>query len=341
VPSETSILAGIFPMHIGSHGAHSPIHIYSHSFLRFGHLEAFKRSGDELFVRSNSSVPTVLEHPCLPRDLAWHVWQGEYGVSTSHMHPDRRHGPIELRGAGNFDDCLQLAEGLIDSEVECFQPPCSFAGVYQPQLNNTKFVMLGEYDSLQAWQVQPLIAFDNMPFLEALEHQFRTICALPLATNLELFGPGGLTKNGTPPCWRGTWMFAVLTKGLRFEKSTRNIEVVQGCCDNAVGHVIYEVNFFPYKVRKDTYLHASSLTILDGLHDAGGRGLAFLTATAAAPLSGGRFAFVMAIGVAVGFVAAIFLVALGAFTFKVVARRRRRADTASGLRGLLLFGENA
>lgn len=262
VPFETSILEGIFPMHFGG-SVKGPIHLYSHSFSRFGFVDAFQRAAELLHAEklpknsssSRKGVTEVMEHPCLPTGLVWNVQPGEFGVSTTSPAPQRHGGPLQLRGSGSFEQCYALARKLIVADTPCFQPPCSMLGVYQPKLSRTKFVLFSAHDELLQWEVLALME-KGMPMLGAMRKQLRRICALPLDTQVELFGKKGLTHNGgQPPCWRGIWMLTMLKDGLGFPVNSHHPALldVADCCDHSLGHATYEANFFPYRISKTSY----------------------------------------------------------------------------------------
>mmetsp|Transcript_61992 Transcript_61992/g.139815 ORF Transcript_61992/g.139815 Transcript_61992/m.139815 type:complete len:559 (-) Transcript_61992:48-1724(-) len=245
VPMETSILADFFPMHINSEGE-GPIHLYSHSFLGYGMTDAFQRATAML----NKSVG-VVEHPCLPKGLVWHVNAGEFGVGAKAKSPERLKGPLTLQGTGDFAGCRALARKLIVL-APCSQPPCSLLGVYQPRLNETDFVVFGEYAEFASWQVS-VLSKAGKPLLQALEQQMNRICSLPVATQMELFGTRGLTTDGMPACWRGTWMLTFLNEGLRFPLDSPHLKIFEDCCTGSLGQAIYEVNFFPFRVSSWSY----------------------------------------------------------------------------------------
>jgi len=253
VPQDNSILAGFFPLHFStSQGL--PIHLYTHSFLQFGKTASFERATTELMRELNITQGSkhTLFHPCMPNNLTWHVNAGEFGVSTRSESPEREDGKIVMKGTGDFAGCEKLASRLVVNGP-CFQPPCSAAGVYQPPLRESRFVLLSSYDILSEWQVVPLVD-GGMPLLQALRKQIGRICAMPMGVQREIFTKLGLTKDarGVPPCWIGTWMLTFLSKGLKFKEDTKNLIVRKDCCDSAAGRAIYEVNFFPYQMSTDT-----------------------------------------------------------------------------------------
>eukprot|EP00928_Gymnodinium_smaydae_P067065 TRINITY_DN49_c0_g2_i1.p1 TRINITY_DN49_c0_g2~~TRINITY_DN49_c0_g2_i1.p1 ORF type:complete len:531 (+),score=92.19 TRINITY_DN49_c0_g2_i1:40-1632(+) len=251
IPREPSILAGVFPMHFGQ-SLGGPVHLYSHSYLRFGVTAAFQVATKTLMPGLNAAAVQEFEHPCLPPGVTWHVNPDEFGVSLVSPNVSRTAGPLVMRGAGSYHGCRALAKKLMPKTV-CFQPPCSFAGVYQPLLNDSKFVVFGELEEFQSWGVAPWIQ-EGMPLLAALEKQMKRICSLPSATQVELFGDTKL-----PACWKGVWLFTLLTDGMNFPVESKSLEILQGCCDVAQGRAIYEINYFPYAVKPFNTTNASIL----------------------------------------------------------------------------------
>lgn len=248
VPSETSILANIFPLHFGPL-ALGPIHLYSHSFLQLGMVASWQRATAEMLDRAGN-LSSVL-HPCLPPNASWHVDAGEFGVSLTGKHPQQHKGPLELRGTGNAAGCQAMARTLMQ-KTPCTQEPCSIYGVYQPNLANTKFVLLNRYDELVKWQVASRVTEGKEPLLQALTAQMPLVCSLPPATQEELFHR---RKQDIPACWRLVWMLTLLAEGFGFPLDSKNLEVKPGCCDTAMGHAIYEANYFPYRVMQSSYQH--------------------------------------------------------------------------------------
>lgn len=80
VPQETSILAGLFPMHFGG-SVKGPIHLYSHSFTGYGSVVAFQRA-TRVLLESHRKRKTEEEvkHPCMPTGLTWNVNHDEFGA---------------------------------------------------------------------------------------------------------------------------------------------------------------------------------------------------------------------------------------------------------------------
>lgn len=284
VPEDVSIMSSFFPMHFGG-AVKGPIHLYTHSFPRFGFVDAFQRMTTLLQAgqAGQAADAKVLDHPCLPRGLSWQVTPGQYGVSTNARWEKRDEGPLELRGTGNFEQCFSWAEKLIDKETECFEPPCSMLGVYQPRLNRSRFVLMAHHADLLNWEVLALME-KGIPLLKALHLQLPKVCALDLSTQVELFGEKGLVRGGVPPCWSGTWILTML-KGLGFSEDADPSYLIDvpDCCDNTLGHAIYEVNFFPYRIGQTSSLRIqeSRMNMLQIPRQINGKALAIAMAVSA------------------------------------------------------------
>lgn len=249
------------------------MHLYSHSFLDFGFEYSLRRSISSLvriaLGRADSNGRSVA-HPCLPLGANWETKLEEpFLGNIRHSllpHSDNssweqalvRKGKVVLRGSGDFEHCYELASSLIH-QGPCYQPPCSMLGVYQPHVEHNDFVLLGETAELGNWMVNPLVKNEKVPLLETLRKQLEVICSLPLQTQREMFGDVSLARE--PPCWRGTWILAVLVDGLHFPMNSTRISVMPDCCDASSGQAIYEVNFFPYRVDKGSWNNTVDLAM--------------------------------------------------------------------------------
>lgn len=258
VPQETSILANLFPMHFGG-SVRGPIHLYSHSFNGFGNVIAFQRATTVLLSLQKKLRPGAeqeVRHPCMPEGLEWAVDYDEFGVSINSTNPERKYGPLKLRGTGDSAGCLNLTRPLFNKDAPCLLPPCSMMGIYQPVKNGSRFVLFDKFDKFEQWEVLPLIR-QGLPLIKALEIQLPRLCSLPLETQVELFADESM-RHG-PTCWSATWLLAMLRDGLGFSPhGYPRVDVEPRCCDHTLGHATYEVNFFPYKVSRSSYMPLAS-----------------------------------------------------------------------------------
>eukprot|EP00662_Eupelagonemidae_sp_cell21_P032939 gene32939-66802_t len=123
-----SILAGMFPMHFGKFVS-GPIHLYSHSFLRYGYVSAFQRTTTQLHKEAG---------------VEWRVHAGQFGVSVDQPSPERSRGMVTLRGSSDYAWCRELV-GDNFPPTRCTAEPCSILGVYQPGVEGITFHGVGEY----------------------------------------------------------------------------------------------------------------------------------------------------------------------------------------------------
>lgn len=238
---KTSILEHMFPMHFAE-DVGGPIHLYTHSALGYGTVKAFQNTSLELLriTQKKSGRRTRLEHPCLPKGVRWHVKEGEFGFSTAGT-AEREHGDILLEGHGDYEKCAELAEGLIKQEA-CLQEPCSFAGIYQPALGNTSFVVLGEHGEIKRWGAMEEYKKDKR-LIVAVKKQMKRVCSLPESD--KVFQHDKMQLE----CWRGVWMVTMLTKALLFPEDTQQLVLVEHCCAYIQGQALYEVNFYPIELK--------------------------------------------------------------------------------------------
>jgi hypothetical protein len=97
--------------------------IYAKSFMRFGQGEALKRSYGALV--SQNPGKTTITNPCFLKG-----YQEKITVSGK---------LITFIGSSDSSACSELAKGLLHEEYECMMPPCSFMGVYTPDIKGTRW----------------------------------------------------------------------------------------------------------------------------------------------------------------------------------------------------------
>merc|ERR1712060_837646 len=108
--------------------------------------------------------------------LDWHVDNGKFGATTNGGEPQRKSGPIELAGNGDFDECSKIAK-IVIVRAPCTLEPCSLLGIYQPSLEGVTFWLQGEYANI--WRLlMTREEFTSQPLL-ALQRHGRRFCKLP------------------------------------------------------------------------------------------------------------------------------------------------------------------
>jgi|Transcript_89645 apyrase len=234
IPKEPSVLANFFPMHFGQF-SDGPIHLYSHSFQGFGYVLAFQRVSAHLYAAAKSNR---FCNPCLSRGLVWNVTE-EFGVSvvTDDANVVRDSGPIQMIGTGHFLKCKEVAKTLLVKE-RCYMEPCSILGMYQPSLDHSRFVAVGEYSTAY---FLTLAAYATTPTLVTLRDGGIRHCDLPHYLQEEM------NTGKVLSCWRTVWTYTFLTDGLGVTTNNTLVHMAAEP-DWTQGQAIYETNFFPYRL---------------------------------------------------------------------------------------------
>lgn len=84
-------------------------------------------------TRIGTSSAYPLRDPCLPQSLEETVSQ------------DKK--DLFLKGSGDYDKCQERLKPLLNLTVPCEKEPCSFNGIFQPDVrfNNSEFYGFSEY----------------------------------------------------------------------------------------------------------------------------------------------------------------------------------------------------
>ena len=105
--------------------------LYAHSYMNYGQDAATSRRY-ALIVSDHSNgldapptASTRLPDPCLHRGY-------NVSVSTSSLYT--------FYGVGDWSACARYAQRLVHNDYECTLPPCGAMGVYQPPINNVRFI---------------------------------------------------------------------------------------------------------------------------------------------------------------------------------------------------------
>lgn len=247
VPETDSLMEGLFPIFHGK--LSNTVRLYAHSFMHYGIVGAYQ-SATRALLHSRGGDGGVLEHPCMPRGLKWHVEADAFGVATDGS-TTRATGPLELRGAERFDfsRCLEVAEQIL-YKAPCTLKPCSFLGVYQPSTANIRFLMTGGHLA-DLWTLFSHPPSDT-PVLQYVRDRGAEFCSLSLAEQGAFMDRASYTDPAgrALACWLSVYSFAFLTRGLGFPVNATNLFVKAGVpADWPMGAAVYYVNFFPFEVE--------------------------------------------------------------------------------------------
>lgn len=118
--------------------------LYQNSYLGYGLMEARKSINSLSYFTYALSHPDMVRTGVLPTDSVHGAdvrvpspcfAEGQSKQVSVHVTgtPDDRN--VTMFGtAGGYEACKRLVEVMMDKDAVCTQPPCSFAGVYQPSL---------------------------------------------------------------------------------------------------------------------------------------------------------------------------------------------------------------
>jgi Golgi nucleoside diphosphatase len=160
----TDLKAGAFP--IAFEGV-EPIELYVHSFLGLGATEA-QDSLQRYLAAPDQVQARQVTDPCLLVD---------YSVS-------RPVGPggeeVLLEGGGDAEGCkAAIRRSLINTEAPCPLPPCSFDGVYQPDLTEGGLVLKKSFFQISAFFfTAEFFGLPETATLRQLEDAGKEFCAL-------------------------------------------------------------------------------------------------------------------------------------------------------------------
>ncbi|KYK62546.1 GDA1/CD39 (nucleoside phosphatase) family protein [Toxoplasma gondii TgCatPRC2] len=168
---------------------------------------------------------------------------------------------VRFVGSGNFKACRERAYKLFHNSL-CFINSCSFNGVYQPRLEDSKFIAFGQFSKVHA-----ALGLVNPTSLSEFLTATTAVCGLRLKRLkgmrrrgfFRAFADISLQKL----CWKAIWSFAVLRQGFGFplESSQISFASVNSASSESscvapgwtLGSMISEVNFFPWQAAVEQY----------------------------------------------------------------------------------------
>ncbi|KAJ2596116.1 Guanosine-diphosphatase [Coemansia sp. RSA 1722] len=107
--------------------------LYQHSYLGYGLMEARKKIKTLIAQEASGSGKFSVEHPCFPPGFREEVAtaDGKSQVTIKGATKD------SLDGKAAPEACYAAVRKIFNKDVPCAQKPCSFDGVYQPELDKT------------------------------------------------------------------------------------------------------------------------------------------------------------------------------------------------------------
>ncbi|CAE8627815.1 unnamed protein product, partial [Polarella glacialis] len=229
---EKSIMQHAFPMKLGRHR----FQIYSVSFLHLGMREAAHRTATVVISQALDRVQSVsqLDHPCFAKN---YIYEPRFAYSSTVSFPIQ----VQMQGSSNFHECMHLVKHIFEKNTACLATKCSFFGVYQPRLYNSKFLAFAHFAKVADFLALPVDAQ-----LTDLKVASEYVCSLSLEQLNIVFARVEHDYDREHLCFHATFAYTLLNYGYGFEEHSSNIRFqssAQGqTIDWVVGAMIYEIN---------------------------------------------------------------------------------------------------
>jgi hypothetical protein len=102
---------------------------------------------------SNWKVQSVsqLDHPCFAKN---YIYEPRFAYSSTVSFPIQ----VQMQGSSNFHECMHLVKHIFEKNTACLATKCSFFGVYQPRLYNSKFLAFAHFAKVADFLALPVDA---------------------------------------------------------------------------------------------------------------------------------------------------------------------------------------
>ncbi|KAF4695643.1 hypothetical protein FOZ63_024954, partial [Perkinsus olseni] len=114
--------------------------LYTKSYLHYGLVEANRRVSAAIISKELLRVDSVstINNPCYFKGMDY---QPDFATALFQIPL-----AVVMRGTGDFDKCAALVRQLFGSSTTtCWVRDCTFDGVYQPRIDNTRFVAVSNF----------------------------------------------------------------------------------------------------------------------------------------------------------------------------------------------------
>lgn len=184
--------------------------VFVSTWLGYGANEARRRYAKHLLDTGNGDVDSMYSSggffphdPCFPLGLTHEM---KIDANTT----------MAFQGSGNFTECLQSMQPLLQKDLPCPDNPCLFGGVHAPGIDFQldRFVGVSEYwyTASDVFKLGGHYSFDT--FSNHVEH----FCGLPWEKIKEETARGGEFEGISEDklktaCFKATWVLNVLHSG--------------------------------------------------------------------------------------------------------------------------------
>lgn len=122
---------------------------------------------------------------------------------------------VKFVGSNEFEECAKEAQSLFYKE-SCFLSSCSFNGVYQPNLENNKFVAYGQFK-----KVMQNLGFKKKIDLDSMKGRIAKRCNLDFKDLKDELKQDDMTNGQIKQfCWKSIWAYSLLLHGFKFNEKS-------------------------------------------------------------------------------------------------------------------------
>ncbi|XP_020893372.1 ectonucleoside triphosphate diphosphohydrolase 4 isoform X2 [Exaiptasia diaphana] len=244
--------------------SHETIHnyrVYVATFLGFGSNAAHHRYIE--YVLKNKTLTydkssDALLDPCLP--LEYHE-KGSYKGQAYHM-----------IGTGDYIQCKNNIQPLLNASVYCKSKPCSFNGVYQPSIgkNDEQFYGFSEYWYSMHDVLRIGGQYDAVKMAKAAKGFCSTRWNVLRRRHTQGLYPFADNHRLKYQCFKSAWMTTMLHEGFKFPASYHGLKSAQFIENKEVqwtlGAILYLTRFLPLREIQHNHLHSQYASSKSSYH---------------------------------------------------------------------------
>ncbi|KAF4732923.1 hypothetical protein FOZ63_031644, partial [Perkinsus olseni] len=205
VPTRSHyVLQNLFPLALSPKG-YSSIRLYTKSYLHYGLVEANRRVSAAIISKELLRVDSVstINNPCYFKGMDY---QPDFATALFQIPL-----AVVMRGTGDFDKCAALVRQLFgSSSTACWVRDCTFDGVYQPRIDNTRFVAVSNFAT-----VADSLGLHATGSLEEWHQATRRVCSMPYDEFTTMYAHVKRRRRDGL-CFDSTYLYVLLSEFLKF-----------------------------------------------------------------------------------------------------------------------------
>ncbi|SOV83054.1 apyrase, putative [Plasmodium sp. gorilla clade G3] len=160
---------------------------------------------------------------------------------------------IRIVGSNNFKKCLENTKKLF-YEQPCFLSSCSFNGIYQPNIENNKFVLHGQFKKVITY-----LGFKKYVDLNKMKTHIQKICNMNLYVLTNKMSNKIKDNQIATFCWKSIWSYSLLFYGFKFKETTKlliiNDDTNISCDSSSTSQALKQFYKRVENKEQNNYLH--------------------------------------------------------------------------------------